>query len=539
MDISIDMKPSDFIDAHVSEVKPIALESHIASWDAALSGKSEDYDRSSKLNLAIRTIYSDPKEFAYLKAKRQVGKFSDKLVARQVDRLYYWYLTNQMDEDLLKETVELSSDIRERFSTFRGTIDGKEVTGNDILSVLKDETNNDKRKQAWLASKQVGVAVAEDIIRLVKLRNKVAINAGFENFHTMSLTSAEQNVAELDKLFGELDELTAEPFAKIKSELDVMLAGLYGVEPSSIKPWHYHDPFFQVGPMVKDIDLDVYYKGKDIKALSAKFYDSIGLNVDVILENSDLYERKDKYPSAFCKDIDKDGDVRILCNIQDTEYWMTVQLHELGHAVYSKYHDKDVPYLLRNPAHIFTTEAIAMMFGRLSRDTVWMQDMLGLSDAERDRVEAVAGYQRRLGQLVFARWAILMYNFEKQLYANPDQNLNVLWWDMVEKYQLVKRPAGRDEPDWASKIHFAIAPCYYHNYLLGEMLASQLHHDMAEKVAGMKTDRGISYVGSLGVGEYLRRNIFEPGSVYQYNEMIKNATGEYLTPKYFVDDFVK
>jgi hypothetical protein len=46
------------------------------------------------------------------------------------------------------------------------------------------------------------------------------------------------------------------------------------------------------------------------------------------------------------------------------------------------------------------------------------------------------------------------------LYADRD-DLNSLWWDLVERLQLVKRPAGRDEPDWAAKIHVAVAPVYY------------------------------------------------------------------------------
>jgi peptidyl-dipeptidase A len=131
-----------------------------------------------------------------------------------------------------------------------------------------------------------------------------------------------------------------------------------------------------------------------------------------------------------------------------------------------------------------------------------------------------------------------MYNFEKQLYANPDQELNSLWWQMVEKYQFVKKPQGRVEPDWASKIHFAIAPCYYHNYMLGELLASQLHHYITTTVLQLKSDEDASYVDQKKIGDFLRLNVFKPGSVYHWNEMIKRATGEELTPKYFLAEFV-
>ncbi len=538
MELTDKTKPQDFISEHVKTIEPMEKKSNLAYWKAARSGKSEDYDKQSELVLKIRRIYTNTEEFTYLKNIMESDIPMDHLTARQIKILYNGYLTNQIDPMLLEQTVKLASDIEKNFSTFRGTVDGKKLTDNDIRAILKDETDSEKRKKAWLASKQVAPIVADDIIKLVKLRNKGAKQVGYDSFHTLNLESTELEVAVVDKLFEKLDKLTRKPYAKVKAKIDSKLASNCNIKKSEIMPWHYHDPFFQEAPMTQKIDLAIYYKGKDIEALSAEFFNALDLNVDSILKNSDLYERQGKNPHAFCTDIDKKGDARILCNIKDSEAWMKIQLHELGHAVYSRYHDRNVPYLLRNPAHSFTTEAIAMIFGRLSENALWMQDMLDLTDAQRIEIKEATGERMKIGQLIFARWALVMYNFEKQLYANPDQDLNDLWWDMVEKYQFVKRPEGRDAPDWAAKIHFTIAPCYYHSYLLGEMLASQLQHYMLRTIPGVKTDKGINYVGQKQIGTYLQKKVFEPGNVYHFNEMIKKATGENLTPKYFVEDFV-
>jgi len=101
---------------------------------------------------------------------------------------------------------------------------------------------------------------------------------------------------------------------------------------------------------------------------------------------------------------------------------------------------------------------------------------MGIIDAkERDKIKDDSFNALRLQQIVFSRWAQVMYRFEKSMYENPDQDLNKLWWDTVEKYQMITKPEGRNMPDWASKIHIALYPCYYHNYLLGEMLASQFY----------------------------------------------------------------
>jgi len=336
-----------------------------------------------------------------------------------------------------------------------------------------------------------------------------------------------------------LYELTNKPFAKLKAELDSVLARKYGISPKELMPWHYHDRFFQEAPMVYDLDLDTYYKDKDVKKLAEEFYVGLGLPVDAILAHSDLYEKEGKNPHAFCTHIDREGDVRVLCNLKNDEYWMETILHELGHGVYDKYLDYETPYLLRTPAHSFTTEAMAMFFGRLSRNPAWMQQMLHLTDAQRAEIEKVSGKYIRFQQILFARWAMVMYHFEKQLYANPDQDLNTLWWDLVEKYQMLRRPSGPADAGWASKLHFTTAPCYYHNYMLGELFASQLHHHIVHKVLGRKSDAGVSYVADKRVGSFLRRNVFGPGAHYHWNEMITRATGEPLTTKYFVQEFIE
>lgn len=213
-------------------------------------------------------------------------------------------------------------------------------------------------------------------------------------------------------------------------------------------------------------------------------------------------------------------------------------LHEFGHSLYEKFLNQALPWDLKQPAHIFTTEAIAMMFGRFASKPEWMMENIGISQEEAQKVSEAAASTLRLQQLVFSRWAQVMYRFEKAMYANPDQDLNKLWWDLVEKYQMIKRPAGRNNPDWATKIHIATSPCYYHNYLLGELLASQLYYTITEKV--LKTGpKGATYTNHPEVGKYLVDNVFSVGSKYSWNEMIEKATGEKLTPKYYARQFVQ
>src|SRR5262249_35053207 len=145
-------------------------------------------------------------------------------------------------------------------------------------------------------------------------------------------------------------------------------------------------------------------------------------------------------------------------------------LHEFGHAVYDKFQNPDLPFLLREPAHTLATEAVALLMGRFSKDSRWLVRYAGVEPEEAALIGEAAQRQLREQLLVFMRWCFVMAHFERALYQDPEQDLNTLWWDYVEEFQGITRPEGRNAPDWASKIHIATSPVYYHNYQLGEMV---------------------------------------------------------------------
>lgn len=528
-----------FIDVHVKTVRPLLKESALAYWSASTTGDSAAYQRYTQAEMRVRHVYSNPFEYRQLGEWRNSGKVVHPVLARQLDVLLNAYLPNKVEQDLLKQIVTLAAGAEKRFSTFRCKIDGREAGANDIMGILKTSKDLKLREKAWLASKQVGPEVAPGIIRLVKMRNQAAKRIGFDNWRRLSMKAGEQDETEVSGIFENLRALTEEPYRALKNEIDSILAARQGVGAGGLQPWNYHDPFFQESPQVYEVDLDGYYKAVDVKAVASSFFTGIGLSVDGILAGSDLYERKGKNPHAFCTDIDREGDVRVLCNLRNDEQWMETLLHELGHGVYDFNRKPDTPFLLREPAHPFTTEGIANFFGRLSRDAAWMQAELGLSAAETSRIREVTERYARMKQLVFARWSLVMFDFERELYADPDQDLNAVWWNLVEKYQLIRKPAGRNAPDWAAKIHFVMAPCYYHNYLLGELFASQVRNALVRDI--LKPEGGSAPViaGDPRIGKFLREKIFEAGKTLPWNEMITRATGEPLNPKYFVEEFVK
>ena len=530
---------TDFIKSYEAKIVPLTKETNLAYWNASISGKDEDYKNASDLQIKLSKIYNNKEDFAKLKAIKESGLIDDEFLKRELLIIYNMYLGNQIDAQKLEDMIKQQNLIEQKFSIFRAEVDGKKITDNDVEEILTNSVKSDEVKAVWLASKKSGSNVAEDLKKLVKMRNEAAKALGFNNFHEMSLLLDDQNPKEISELFDELDNLTRNAFAEQKDEIDTYLAKRFKIDKKDLMPWHYQNRFFQEAPKIYSVDIDKYYKDKDLVALTKTYYDGIDLNVDKILANSDLFEKPGKNQHGYCTDIDREGDIRILCNVKSNNKWMNTMLHEDGHAVYDKFIDKSLPYTLRDPAHIFTTEAVAMMFGRFASNPQWLKDMNLVSEADKSKIADDCFKTIRLEQLVFSRWAQVMYRFEKSMYANPDQDLNKLWWDLVEKYQMLKRPEGRNEPDWASKIHIATAPCYYHNYLLGELFASQMYYYIVKNVIKSEDYKFQSYANNKEVGKYMIDKIFMPGKKWYWNDMIQNATGEKLTAKYYAKQFVK
>ena len=539
MDDFVESQIHEFIKNHVLVASEKYKTACFTYFTATNSGETEDYTIASEAQLAREKIYTNKEDFTQIQ-KFKKSHIQDPLLQRQIDLLFLMYQSKQIDETTLETMVKLQSTIENTFATFRVDIEGKHYTDNQIEEILSNSTDSEEVKKAWLGSKMIGTLVAPDVIKIVKMRNEVAKNLWYPNYHTMSLTLDEQDPETISKLFDELDSLTRDAFIKEKIKIDEYLAKKFDIQQSELMPRHYQNRYFQQAPTIYNIDLNTYYQWQDIVELSRNYYDHLGLPVESILADSDLYERDKKYQHAYCMS-DKLWKVRILCNIKPNAKWMDTQLHELWHAVYDKYIDYTVtPYLLCEPAHTFTTEAIAMMFGRFASNPQWMQDMLALSEDKKQTIANGCFSTLRLEQLVSSRWMQVMYRFEKNMYANPDQDLNTLRWDLVETYQMIKRPPHSPEAqDRASKIHIACYPCYYHNYMLWELLASQIYYYIIEHVLKSSEYKFQSFYNQPEVGKYLQEKIFYAGRKYHWDTMIELATGEGLTPKWYAKQFVE
>jgi peptidyl-dipeptidase A len=516
------LSPPELVAVLETQLRPLEVELGEAWWESNTRSSPAADDRRTAAELARREFLADPERFAAVRAARDaVAPDDDPLLRRQLDVLHDGFVPHQVPADLRRSIVELETRVESTFNNFRGRIDGERVDDNAIAEILRTSDDTAERRAAWEASKQIGPEVADRIRELARLRNEAAQALGARDHFALALATGELDEERLFATLDDVDRATAGPFAEWKEGVDDRLAERFGCAVSELRPWHYDDPFFQTPPSEGAVAIDHLFTHADLEALTVRTYDGLGLDVRVVLDHSDLYAREGKSQHAFCIDIDRSGDVRVLCNVEPSERWMDTMLHEFGHAIYDRECDQTLPWLVRGAAHALTTEGIAMLMGRLPRDPAWLREIASVPDADVEAIAAALADAQRAALLVFARWVLVMTNFERSLYADPDADLDSLWWDLVERHQLVHRPDGRREPDWAAKIHLAAAPVYYQNYLYGELFASQLDATLRDRAGGL--------VDRVEAGALLRDDVFAPGASLRWDALVERATGEPLT----------
>ena len=526
-------------DAYVAKFQPLYVESERAKWEASISGVDAAFARQRIAEEALVDLHGDRAVFARLKKLYDGGEVRDPVLSRELGVMYRSYLPLQAAPELLKKIVALESEAEQLFNTHRGVVKGKPMTENEIRRILAETTDSAAAEAAWKGYMEVGKKVENRLHQLVLLRNQAARELGYSNFYSMSLALQEIDEQELSRLFDELNELTRAPFEELKAQIDADRAAQFNIPVEKLRPWHFGDLFFQETLGGGADTLSTLYADRDLIQLAREYYDGLGLEVDDILARSDLYEKPGKDPHAFSTDLDRAGDVRILCNMKSNLYWADTILHELGHAVYDKYIPDTVPFILHTQAHALTTEGVAIMMGSLAKNQDWLSHALKLAPEQTAAAAEAARAATRVEKLVFSRWAQVMTRFEQGMYADPEQDLGKLWWDLKRRYQLLNPPDdlvgadGHSRPDYGAKTHIVNDPAYYHNYMLGDLFACQLHDYVASKVLGAADPDRESFYGSKKAGAYLQTNVFAPANLYPWKEMITRATGEPLSAKAF------
>lgn len=515
-----------FIHEITEQVRPLHIAFTRAMWEAATNATPQASQREKETKAALMHFWADKERFETASHLDQTRSQWDPLTARTIQRIYLAAAKAQQDEATIEEVTRLETEAQRRFYNFRAIVYGQPISDNDLDNILRTSPDSALVQEGWQASKIIGEEVAELIRELARLRNAAARAQGFRDHFQRSLTLNEIDEDRLLSLFSHLDEATRVPYQTLKAQIDRERAAHFNIPEADLQPWHFGDRFFQEAPEKAELPMDDFFAKHDPVELVTTTYDGLGMDIAAILERSDLYPRQGKDQHAFCVDIDRAGDIRTLNNLEPSYRWTATLLHEMGHAVYDQYIDHSLPWMLRTPPHALTTEAVAILMESLTYNKTWLTTVLGVKGPQAESLSQAAIERQRAQYLIFTRWALVMTEFERALYGDPEGDLDSLWWDLVERYQELRRPQNRRSPDWAAKYHIALVPVYYHSYELGYLVSAQVQSSIRKNFGKL--------VASREAGRWLKEHFFKTGASLAWEQHLESITGETLQAQYFV-----
>ena len=160
------------------------------------------------------------------------------------------------------------------------------------------------------------------------------------------------------------------------------------------------------------------------------------------------------------------------------------------------------------------TEAVAMMMGDLQQKEDILKDVVDSKTLKKFKDE------QRKSEAKFINRSMLIIDFEKQMYENPQQDLSKLWHDLKVKY------TGANEGEeinneWATIPHYLSHSAYYQNYFRADLIKAQMYKFLKNKLGNLTE--------TVKTAGYLDEHLFKYGTSIDENELIKMFTGYELS----------
>lgn len=461
-------------------------------------------------------IYDDYVEFSKIKRK-----ISDPKLLKMYRKVCSKYFHPNVSADALnKQQMKTESIV----CNYRARVNGKVYSDGELLTMLETETDSNKLKQLYTARKvKNGDLVAPELIKLVRLRNRYAHKLGYSDYFAYQLEkSFGIKESKLFKLMDYIDKNTSDIYKTISDKENQKLAEVFGVSPEKLQPWHYY--FSLISDPEKQLD-KCFKNADDVTKAAFSMYKKMGWDIKSMPFTFDLFPHKHKKQNGYTISVDCNKDVRILTNIVPSMRSHVELMHELGHGVYHMGISDHLPYMEREFPSKVMTESVSMMMETIAaREEAYPKYLT----VPKELAGQLSLWQTKQS-LHITRLCLLLVDFEKQMYANPNQDLPKLWYKLNNKY--FNRPIPKKlDNRWASeRVHIVSNPVYYQNYLRAEIMASQIY-DAASAKLGKLTE-------NPNTAEFFRKNIFRYGSSLTEEQILKKLTGKGLDAAAFCKQF--
>ena len=499
-------------DEFCAELEPKALKANIDCWNFYINSTAENMKTYETSQDIVYKLYQNVDLYKKLQELKK-ERLADKHLNKQLKDLEKEFDEELNAGELKKALRDKENEIAGKYNSYIPMIDGKEISKAEIGKILQNQKDITIREKAYNARVKGGDLIADDMVEFVKMRNEFAKTKGYKNFFEYSLKETyEVNAEYLQNLLNDVYNNAKNINDKLQLENKQELANEYGIHVSELRAYHYgllldNNPAKIVNQSLKTKE--------EIVEIATKAYLNMGYDIEKMPITLDLFPRKNKNTHGFCFDIQAGKDARILANLTNDTNSIDTLCHELGHCVYHIGVDTTLPYLDQEeyPA---MTEAIAMMMGDLQKkenilDGIVPTDILEKFKKEHKKTEAK-----------FINRSMLIIEFEKRMYENPEQNLSQLWHDLKCKYTGANKEEELNN-EWATIPHYLSHPAYYQNYFRADLMKAQMYKFLKKELGNLTENNNTA--------KYLNEHLFKYGISKEENELIEIFTKETLSSK--------
>ena len=235
------------------------------------------------------------------------------------------------------------------------------------------------RRKTWEATRTIGERTGALLREVAHLRNEAARALGYRDHYAMSWPTTSSTRTGCSGCSTSWTGTCARLGRARRPAIDDELRASSACRPSAtLMPWHYQDRFFQEPPSPAGDPLHEGIAGIDVLAAARRYFVDLGHDVDAVLARSDLHPRPGKDQHAFQLTIDRADDVRVLVQRRADGALARDDAARARPRRLRPRHRPGLHWLLREPAHIFMTEAIAMLHGRQARDPAFLERYAGV-----------------------------------------------------------------------------------------------------------------------------------------------------------------
>ncbi len=369
---------------------------------------------------------------------------------------------------MLKEETDLRNEYTKLTAGAKIEFDGKEYNLAG-LGPFHSDMDRDVRKSSYEARfkwfGQNSDALDDIYDKLVKLRHKIAVTLGYENFIElgyMRMGRSDYGPNEVSNFRKQIVNHVVPVVNKlIDTKKEILgLDHLYFYDGINFKEG---DPKPKGTPdhLVKEAQVMYHELSKE----TGEFFDMM-----VEEELMDLVNRDGKRPGGFCTSFPKYDRPYIFSNFNGTDHDITVLTHEAGHA-FQCYSSRKQPLL----GYLWPTMEAAEIHSMSMEFFTWPW-MEKFFKEETDRFK----YKHIAGSLSFLPYGACVDHFQHWVYENPSatpKERNQKWLDLESSYM-----PNRDYDDlefpktggiWQGQLHIYQMPFYYIDYTLAQTCAFQ------------------------------------------------------------------